>query len=110
MIFKGKKGSLGGGLLIFLVLYSILSYPVIYAFNQDSNFDSVGEAGVNFDGITSDNTTIDGSGNIEYKTSASWFDGFKVSIFGLPDWVNGLYLTLIGFLYGLAIYLLIRGN
>lgn len=89
-LLKNKKAVLGGVLLIGIVMFNIIMYIWVLSVNQST---LVG---------------VSTSGNIDpgeiSASPTSWTDGFRVSVFGLPDWVNYFYVSFQALLIAIGIY------
>ena len=95
-MFNNKKANFGATLFIGLLLFNIVMYILVSSANADPNFDSIGAG-----------TLPEGDPSI--SSSSGWFDGFRISIWGLPEWLDYLYVTFQGILIILSLYMLGRG-
>ena len=104
-LFKGKKGNMGAKMLLFVILFNVIMYICIFNANADETVDTFGSGSASYDDL---NSTTDE--NISVFNMKSFFSGFKVSILtDLPWWVDIFYATFQAVLFGLSIYMLIRG-
>lgn len=98
MILKGRKASaFGGTVLLGIIVFNILMFIFIAAANQSSTI------------------TIQSSGTISEELISesdpfSWFDGFRISIFGLPAWLNYFYFTFMSALTIVGGWYAFKGN
>lgn len=104
-IFRSRKGNIGISLFLGVILFNILMYFVIYAANADPAVGSIGSGGISLQNSVNGTTAED----ISSVSAAHWYDGFNVSVFDLPWWVNIFYITFQAILISLSIYALIRG-
>ena len=96
MLFRGKKGNFGALLFIGVLLFNFVMYWLVWSANADPIVGSLGNGGL-------PETDLDTS------NAYSWFDGFRISIWGLPEWLDYLYFTGQGVLIFLALYMLFKG-
>lgn len=109
-LLKGKKANMGMSIFLSVILFNIIMYIVIWGANQDPNFDSIGSSsGLSIE--DKDYTGINGSttSDLSITDTASWTDGFKVSVTGLPGWVNLFYVLFQAVLILVSGYAMIRG-
>jgi len=107
-LFNNKKGNLAATMLILVVLFNIGMYLFIYYANQDSSI-NISSNYAEFDEELSD-TAVASDSVVQSTQIISWYSGFKISIFGLPKWMDIFYITFQSFLVVLSIFMLIRGN
>lgn len=101
----GKKANMGGLLLLGIILFNILSYIVIY----NANADPVVSGSIESSMTSMTNTLPTNTTAAAYTADIHWYDGFNVSIFNLPWWVNIFYVTFQAVLISLGLYMLARG-
>lgn len=93
----GKKGAFGGSLVLGIMLLNIVLYVFLLFLNQSETLNVV-TTGTIEDGELS---TID---------SFSWLDGFKISVFGLPFWVDLFYVGFMGSLTIIGLWYSFKGG
>lgn len=103
---KANSGtSFGATLLIGVILFNILMYVIIYFANQDSTVGSIGNSASMSNRINQSEYQE----GVTVLNAAHWYDGFNVSVFNLPWWVNIFYVTFQGVLVAVSIYAMLRG-
>jgi len=104
-LFLGKRANFGATLFIAVILFNIIMYIFIRVANADAMADTVGgydEAGSGIDSATT-------SQDLSLSGVTHWYDGFNVSVLGLPWYFSIFYATLQGVLISISLYSLIRG-
>jgi len=104
-MFNNKKGNMGGTLFLVVILFNIFMYILLRVANADALLTSdLGSYNQNY--VFPNGTTTQ---EISVITASSWTDGFNVSVFNMPWWVNIFYVTFQLVIISLSIFMLIRG-
>ena len=90
-----------------VILFNIIMYVVVWGANQDAYFNV--ESSSNIAGNFEQDGEISTNTDVKITSVSSITDGFKVSVFGFPDWFNVFYVLFQSILVGVAVYSLIRG-
>jgi hypothetical protein len=101
-MIAGRKANFGAQLFLGIVLFQIIMYLFVFYANQEENVGQYDDMNSTIGGVTS-------TSDISIVQARSWTDGFNVSVFNLPDYVNIFYVTFQIIILALSIYMLIRG-
>ena len=100
----GRKANVGVNIFLGIILFNIIMYVVVYSANSDDSISDIGS-------VDDMNYNINGTTTEELNTVnvTHWYDGFDISIFGLPWWVNIFYVTFQAIMISISVYALVRG-
>jgi hypothetical protein len=100
----GKRANVGVNLFLGIILFNLTMFVFVYAANADDSVSDVGSAddlNYNINGTTTE--------ELDTVNVAHRYDGFNISVFGLPWWVNIFYVTFQGIMISVSVYALVRG-
>lgn len=96
-MFQGRKGAVGASILLGIILLNIIVYIFIAAANQSSFISVNSEGSISEDKLSEINPF-------------SWFDGFRISVFGMPNWFNYFYFTFMSAMLIIGGWYAVKGN